>query len=37
VLQTTVADLPPVADLVFTAATGGLTDDFVVRNAVFSR
>ena len=35
-LQTTVADLPPVADLVFTAATGGLTDDFVVQNVVFS-
>jgi hypothetical protein len=27
-----VADLPPTADLVFTAATGGLTDDFVVQN-----
>jgi hypothetical protein len=32
VLQTTVADLPPVADLVFTAATGGLTDNFAVQN-----
>ena len=34
VLQTTVADLPPVADLVFTAATGDLTDNFVVQNLV---
>ncbi len=32
VLQQTVADLPPVADLVFTAATGGLTDNFDVQN-----
>jgi hypothetical protein len=32
VLVTTVADLPPVANLVFTAATGGLTDDFGVQN-----
>jgi hypothetical protein len=37
VLQQTVADLPPVADLVFTAATGGLTDDFAVENVGVSR
>ena len=37
VLQTTVADLPPIADLVFTAATGGLTDDFVVQNLVVTQ
>ena len=36
VLQTTVADLPPQADLVFTAATGGLTDNFVVQNVSLS-
>ena len=35
-LQTTVADLPPTADLVFTAATGGLTDDFGVQNVAVS-
>ena len=32
VLSTSVADLPPLADLVFTAATGGLTDSFVVQH-----
>ena len=31
-LQTTVSDLPSSADIVFTAATGGLTDDFSVQN-----
>ena len=36
VLQTTVADLPSQADLVFTAATGGLTDNFVVQNVSLS-
>jgi hypothetical protein len=36
VLQTTVADLLPVADLVFTAATGGLTDNFGVQNLAVS-
>jgi hypothetical protein len=37
VLQSTVADLPPLADLVFTAATGGLTDNFVVQNVTLHR
>jgi hypothetical protein len=37
VLQTTVADLPPVADLVFTAASGGLTDNFTVPTFTVSR
>jgi hypothetical protein len=37
VLQTTVADLPPVADLVFTAASGGLTDNFTVPKYTVSR
>ena len=32
VLQTSVADLPSSANLVFTAATGGLTDNFVVQH-----
>jgi hypothetical protein len=36
VLQQTVAELPPTADLVFTAATGGLTDNFVVQNVSVS-
>ena len=34
VLQQTVADLPPSAFLLFTAATGGLTDAFDVQNMV---
>jgi hypothetical protein len=37
VLQQVVADLPPVATLVFTAATGGLTDNFVVQNVTVTR
>ncbi len=37
VLQTTVADFPPVADLIFTAASGGLTDNFTVPNYTVSR
>ena len=37
VLQQTEADLPPVADLVFTAATGGLTDNFDVQNVNISQ
>jgi len=36
VLQQTVADLPPSAYLLFTAATGGLTDAFGVQNLVIS-
>jgi hypothetical protein len=36
-LQRSVADLPSTAYLVFTAATGGLTDNFVVQNLTVSR
>ena len=37
VLQSSVADLPSVADLVFTAATGGLTDNFSVQNLAITQ
>ena len=37
VIQTSVADLPSTAYLVFTAATGGLTDNFVAEKVAVSR
>jgi hypothetical protein len=37
VLKVNVPDLPPVADLVLTAATGGLTDNFIAQNLGVAR